>query len=169
MGERLAGCLVAVVIADGIDERLPARLKSALSSLGARVHLVSPGGVTVESAQGRAIEAAADLRVLHPRYYDALVMAGADVAAALAGDVRAEALVREMHAQRRVLGAIGNGSAVLVRAGVGPGDEGVVASDEQAAAGAFVDALERELLDLRLRDGVDESSIESFPASDARA
>jgi hypothetical protein len=144
---RLSGCVVAMVVEDGVERALAGALAASLRASGAVVHAVSAGGRDVRTRDGTWLPVQADLRQVRPRYYDGLIML--EGAGAL-DDLRArEALA---------MGARAAGRPVAVWA---------AATASEEARRAFVEAFAREVEALRQLDEVEEASEESFPASDA--
>lgn len=165
MGERLNGCVLAVVAGEGVDAQLLSGLRAQLRGRGARVHLLSSGGTSVRAADGTRVAVDADADAVHAAYYDGLVLPGSAVALAQASHEPLLALVRAFYRGLRPVGALGSGVAVVASAGV-PSDAEALVVAEAGALETFVARLAADVDAFRRRDGVDETSMASFPASD---
>ncbi len=194
MSQSLSGCVLALLLTDGMEGGQVTRLRTLLRRAGARVHLVAPGGGLAHAQDGARFACDADAREIHPHYYDALVIpGGARSAKALSEDESIVELVRVMRLALRPLGAVGEGTVVLCAAGVLDGchiaapqslndairaaggiavgaqavaDRLIVTGQDAGAIDRFVELLAEEVAQAR-RDEVEELSLESFPASDA--
>ena len=195
--DRLDGCLVALLVTEGVRRRRVQELAARLRALGARIHFLAlhPPPVHAEDGAEFAIDATAT--EIAPHYYDGLLVPDCRSVESLLAHADAPAeLVRQFLKEERPLGAIGLGVALLAHAGVVAGGRvacepsieervrqagGLPVSDDIVSDGLLTTGRSgcdlRELCDqfatnlhaLRMPDLVDEISRESFPASDAHS
>jgi protease I len=194
MAGRLSGCVIALLISDGVRRERLSALRARLLQLGARVHILGLHPSPIRADDGAEQSIVGTSGDVGARYYDGLIVShGRSVEEMLASDDAATALLVQYSEDHLPLGAIGNGVALLADATVIAGcrvaaDTGIedrvraadglpasapVVSDHLITTGLadcnvvdFVDQFAQEVGAVIARDYVDEVSDESFPASD---
>ena len=129
----LIGRCIAVLVNDGSDGHTVLALRDAVIAAGASMKIVAPkvGGVTL--ADGKHLDADAQLAGAPSVLFDAIaVVLSSDGAAALLDEAAAVDFVRDAFGHLKAIAHDAGGQALLVKAGVMP-DAGVVtASDNKA-------------------------------------
>lgn len=197
MEKQLQGCVIALLVGSGARPDRVVRLRDRLRQTGARLHLVALHRLPVATSDGTVLPIDANVGSVSPLYYDGLVIPDAQFGAdALDVDEDAIALLQVFAEEHRPIAAIGKGVELLADAGLVQGRriasrgdvailveeaDGEPSSDEVVAdrlivtgrtdcdLGALVEAFADDVEAVRMRDNVDESGRESFPASDAHS
>lgn len=129
-GEELAhhigGLQIALLLHEGADQACAQALREGLEALGAAITTLGPQRSLLAAASAAADDAnlGPSLDQVVADELDALVLPGGGalhLAQALADNPAAQQLVRDMHAQGKPLGALGEAMALLLAAGVAPG------------------------------------------------
>lgn len=193
MSVRLDGTIIAILVADGHDAGDLATLRSTLRGTGGRVHLLAVSAGPVRASDGTTLDAQASFEEASPRYYDGIIVAGGAAGVrALSAQEGAERFLRRAVGDRRAIGASFS-EEVLRLAGLLDPDllqpaentERIVGAERLARdtdavalneivlvrkpdeeATAFIDRFAQAVSGLRQREYLDETSVESFPASD---
>jgi catalase len=121
----IAGRVVGVLTAEGVDTAGVTGLRDALGALGATLYVIAP---TAGAVAGQDAPLPVDRTVLTTQSveYDALVVAGGGSAAAVGADPYAAVNLGEAYRHHKTIAAWGEGEDVLVRAGIDLGAPGVV-------------------------------------------
>jgi catalase len=108
----IAGRVVGVVVADGVDSAGLSALRKALSAEGASVYVIAPTGGAVRGSRGSV---AVDRSALTTQSveYDCLVVAGGTSADAIGDDAYAAVNLGEAFRHHKTIGAWGAGAEVL--------------------------------------------------------
>ena len=131
----IAGRKIGVIADVGADLAGIDKLRKAAAKLGASVLVVaSAGGVLSHGARRETVERT--LLTARSIEFDAVVVAGGTTPS---GDIKLVLLLQEAFRHAKVLGAWGDGTAVLEAAGIPAGSAGVVTAD--AVAKSFTDQL----------------------------
>jgi catalase len=131
----IAGRKIGVIAGAGADLAGIDKLRKAAAKLGASVLVVAPaGGVLSHGARQETVERT--LLTARSIEFDAVVVAGGTTPS---GDIKLVLLLQEAFRHAKVLGAWGDGTAVLEAAGVPAGSAGVVTAD--TVAKSFTDQL----------------------------
>jgi catalase len=133
----LDGRKVGALVADGFDRAVIEKLRSAVTNAGAMFELVAPkiGGAT--ASDKTRVPADHIISGGPSVIFDAVVIAAGDSDAKLAADPAAKQWVADAFAHCKVIGVVGDATALLAAAGV-ERDEGVLDVDARTAA-AYVD------------------------------
>jgi catalase len=132
---RIAGRKIGVIADAGADLAGIDKLRKAAAKLGASVLVVAPvGGILSHGARQEAVERT--LLTARSIEFDAVVVAGGTTPS---GDIKLVLLLQEAFRHAKVLGAWGDGTAVLEAAGIPAGRAGVVTAD--TVAKSFTDEL----------------------------
>jgi len=137
---------VAIVVADGVDGGVVARLQAALAEAGAMGRLVGPRVGPFTTGDGKMIEAEASFENEPSVLFDGLVLPGGDGAfVELAGNGQVLEYLRDPFRHGKTIMALGTGVSLLEAAGI-PSDEddaGVLtfAKAKADAPAAFIEAL----------------------------
>ena len=190
----LHGCVLAILVQDGSDSVQINRLRDRLKEMGGRVHLL--GAFSRPAAvSGSKIAVDATAVEVSPRYYDGIIIPGGVANRDPAFDnEQIIALLQAFAQERRPLGAVGEGVALLLDADLLEGrqiacsdavadlidgsgakrvsnavcsDRLVVTARDSAALNQFCELFARCIEEYRKREYVDEVSMDSFPGSDA--
>ena len=121
----IAGRKIGVIAGVGADLAGIDKLRKAAAKLGASVLVVAPaGGVLSHGARQETVERT--LLTARSIEFDAVVVAGGTTPS---GDIKLVLLLQEAFRHAKVLGAWGDGTAVLEAAGIPAGSAGVVTAD----------------------------------------
>jgi catalase len=121
----IAGRKIGVIAGVGADLAGIDKLRKAAAKLGASVLVVAPaGGVLSHGARQETVERT--LLTARSIEFDAVVVAGGTTPS---GDIKLVLLLQEAFRHAKVLGAWGDGTAVLEAAGIAAGSAGVVTAD----------------------------------------
>src|SRR6202522_3509302 len=121
----IAGRKIGVIASVGADLAGIDKLRKAAAKLGASVLVVAPaGGVLSHGARQETVERT--LLTARSVEFDAVVVAGGTTPS---GDIKLVLLLQEAFRHAKVLGAWGDGTAVLEAAGIPAGSAGVVTAD----------------------------------------
>ena len=196
MAVDLHGCILAILVEDGADAVQIERLREMLHGDGAKVHLLGAQSNPAKTLSGATLSVDALASGVSPRYYDGFIIPGgaSNRNPDVNNSEELIALLQAIAQERRVIGAIGEGARLLADAGLLEGrrvacsdaiskiidetgakrvtdavatDRVIITARDSAAIPAFVESFAREIKAYRMRDYVDEVSIESFPGSDA--
>ena len=133
---------VAILVAEGVDEKSVAAVADPLIQAGAVVRLVGQRIGPLQGAGGGALDADASLDNHPSGLFDGAVVAGGEAAAArLQADGRALEFLRDAFRHGKTLMGMGEGAQVFAAAGIAPdaADGGLLLADDGAAA--FIAAL----------------------------
>jgi catalase len=131
----IAGRKIGVIAGAGADLAGIDKLRKAAAKLGASVLVVAPaGGVLSHGARQETVERT--LLTARSIEFDAIVVAGGTTPS---GDIKLLLLLQEAFRHAKVLGAWGDGTAVLEAVGIPAGSAGVVTAD--TVAKSFTDQL----------------------------
>jgi protease I len=197
MDEQLNGCVIALLVANGVHVKRVEELRQELVAQGARTHLIALHAQPVLADDGSTVAVDAPVGGISPRYYDGIIIPDCrSVSEILDVDDETVALLQVFVEEQRPIGAIGNGVALvadaailegrriacagevadLVRESGGEPVEQSIVSDRLITTGRqgcdlsdFLEPFSQDVHSLRSRDIVEERSNESFPASDARS
>jgi catalase len=138
----LMGRKIAVLVTDGVDERVVASLRAAVEKAGAMLAIVAPkiGGVTM--AKGKKMAADQALSSAPSIFFDAVALIPSeDGAAKLAREAAAIDWLRDAFGHLKVVGYIEAAAPIFEKAAVDFGaDEGVVNLDGKKGVDAFIEA-----------------------------
>jgi len=150
--ETIEGRSVAVLVSDGADAALLARLRSEIESQGGEVVIVAPWIGGVKNDAGEAIAADHAVKAAPSVLFDAIVLAVAPAAGnELAAEVAAVDFVREAFRHLKVIGFTPGAAPLLEAAGIArgkssdagkygrPADDGVVELAAPAAVARFIE------------------------------
>jgi catalase len=121
----IAGRVVGVYAADGVDAAGLAALSKALDAAGAVVTVIAPHGGSLSSDDG-PVPVTKSAMTTQSVEYDALVVAGGAGADTLAGDPYIALNLTEAYRHYKPIGAWGAGVAVLEASGIGVESPGIV-------------------------------------------
>jgi catalase len=129
----IAGRVVGVLTAEGVDAAGVVGLRDALGTLGATLYVIAP---TAGAVAGQDEPLPVDRTVLTTQSveYDALVVAGGGSAAVVGADPYTAVNLGEAFRHHKTIAAWGEGQDVLVRAGIDVTAPGVVVSGTADAA-----------------------------------
>lgn len=193
--KNLSGFIIAVLAADGVDERQTRALVDALHRRGAVVQAISTQVGTVRSTGSGILRSRASVSDISGRYYDAvLIPEGRKSIATLRESGAVRGFLQRMRQERRLVGAIGEAVRVILASGLAQGRRiaalpllereltyagarpastavhaggYLVTARSEANIEEFCETFADECIQVRRRDYVDETSMDSFPASDA--
>lgn len=165
--------IVAILAAQGTEDTAVDQISQRLRAAGLHPHVLG-----VRHGCGRHLPDGWVDEVAHG-YYDALVVPPGGAGAAALGERREVAeLVHAMLGRRAPVVVIGDGAELLAALGIfdarkvaGEGvavECGIIVGRGDSAIDGAIGVLARELGDVHALDLVEESSEESFPASDSR-
>jgi len=128
----ITGRTVGVLAGPGVDDAGVSALRDALGAAGANLYVIAPTGGTVAGAGGPVT---VDRTILTTQSveYDALVLAGGASAAVLGRDPYTAVNLGEAFRHYKVIGAWGEGRAVLEAFGITADMAGIVAGDSADA------------------------------------
>ena len=110
---------VAILAADGVDEREVAGLVRALTAAGAVPKIIAPRGGTLKGAGGGGVDVDWSLLTVGSVLFDAVFVPGGQKSSdALAADGAAELFVREAYKHCKAVGGGGTGVAMLKASGI---------------------------------------------------
>ena len=136
---RVVGCLVS----DDADAGVVASLRAAVKQAGASFKVVAPKVGGVVGSDGKVIEADYQLAGGPSVLFDAVALVVAPKGAdALMTESAAVGFVQDAFAHLKVIGHSDAAAGLLAKAGVKPGDQGVVALG-QGTAGPFIQAAQQ--------------------------
>ena len=129
----IAGRVVGVLTAEGVDGAGVTGLRDALGSLGASLYVIAP---TAGAVAGQDGPLPVDRTVLTTQSveYDALVVAGGGSAAIVGADPYTAVNLGEAYRHHKTVAAWGEGEDVLVACGIDTGAPGVVVATTADAA-----------------------------------
>jgi catalase len=131
----IAGRKIGIIADAGADFAGIDKIRNAAAKLGATVLVIAPvGGVLSDGAHSQTVDRT--LLTTRSVEFDALVVAGGTTPT---GDIKLTLLLQEAFRHCKVLGAWGDGTAVLEAAGITVGGAGVVTGGK--AAKSFTDQL----------------------------
>ena len=189
----LKGKRVAILAADGVEPRELAEPKQALEAAGATTQVVAPAGDAVTAKGGQSVHVDCTLAACHAADFDALVVPGGDAPRRLADEQRAIQLVREFMLAEKPVAAICDGTSLLLAADAVAGrnvtgaaalkgavgekggtwvdlpvsvDDRLVTSRGDEDLAHFTRAIVKEFANRIDEARVDQTSEQSFPASD---
>jgi catalase len=137
MKKTLEGRAVAVLVSDGADGELVARLKKAIVAAGASVKIVAPKVAGVRLANGKALAADGQLAGTPSVLFDAVaIIASAAGARELSHEAAAIDFVRDAFGHLKAIAIDEGGQSLLQAAGVEV-DPGIIAAHD---VDAFVEA-----------------------------
>lgn len=138
----VAGRLVAILAADGVDSAGLKALTKSLESEGVVVVVVAPHGGLIEGTTG-PVEVTKSALTTQSVEYDALVVAGGTGAETLGQDPYTAVNLTEAYRHYKTLGAWGDGVGVLDACGISPDAPGVVRRPkaDRALASELIEAL----------------------------
>ncbi|WP_442972828.1 catalase [Rhodococcus sp. G-MC3] len=126
----IAGRKIGVIADSGSDLSGIGKLRSAAARRGATVHVISAvGGVLGKGARTQVVERT--FLTVRSIEFDAFVVAGGTTPS---GDIKLIVLLQEAFRHCKAIGAWGDGTALLQRAGIGTADPGVVIGDTAVKA-----------------------------------
>jgi catalase len=137
----IAGRVVGVLVADGVDVAAVESLRTALGSEGATLYVIGPRAGVVE---GGGETLAVDRTALTTRSveYDAIVVAGGKSSETVGGDPMTAVNLGEAYRHYKTIAAWGSGREVLEACGIVPGPGVVLAGSVQASfSQELIDAL----------------------------
>jgi catalase len=144
---------VAILVADGVDEKPIAAVRAALMAAGARVHLIAPRLGPVTTGNGQPFEATGTLENSPPVLFDGLVLpAGTEGVKALGAHIEVVDFITNQYRHGKTILALGASVALMERAGAMPTlasgavDPGIVigtAAQAEQAVADFITALSR--------------------------
>ena len=134
----IAGRVVGVYAADGVDSVGLGIVRKPLETAGAVVMVIAPHGGTITGDDG-PVPVAKSALTTQSVEYDALVVAGGDGAATLAQDPYIALNLTEAYRHCKTIAAWGAGRQVLDAAGIAAASEGVITAG--TAGRAFTTAL----------------------------
>jgi catalase len=123
---------IAILVADGVNADDVEVVWDGLRDLGALPEILAPRDGTVRAADGAAVQVTRPLSTVHSVLYDAVVVpGGAESVRTLSADGKAVHFVTEAYKHYKAIGALGEGSELLLTARVPDGglDQGVVVTD----------------------------------------
>ena len=142
---------IALLIAPGVVGESIAAIQAALVAEGAVPRLVAPRIGTVQTAEGKTLEADASLENEPGFLFDALVLPdGEQAVAALAGEGHTMEFIKDQYRHCKPILVLGASSALLGKAGIPPkllngdADQGLImaaAGDSGKAGTAFIKAI----------------------------
>lgn len=122
MERPIAGKVVAVLVADGVDGAGVAAVRDELEAHGAQVVLASRGGAPVRGADGVQLDAQLATGEVSPLAIDALLVpSGVSGADRIRSDDAAQALVARSWAAERLVAVAGHGVWLVLDAGLARG------------------------------------------------
>jgi catalase len=134
--QSFAGRKIGALVADGVDARLLATLKKAVSSAGAMLELVAPQVGGVEASDGTLVPAQQKVNGGPSVLYDAVaILLSEEGAALLAHDAAAKDFVSDAFAHAKFIGYSPQSMPLLEKAGVSFDDGCVVLSKAADVAG----------------------------------
>lgn len=117
----LRGRTVGIIVAPGFDDSQVVRLVEILRAREAETRVISTGesdSTAVAGMRGSLLKADMLLSMTSAVNLDAIIIPGGNSTAMIQTDPRVLILLLEMHAAGKPVGAVANGSAVLVSAGL---------------------------------------------------
>ena len=133
----IAGCKIAIMVADGVNGDAVAQLQQAIVAQQAVARLVGPTVGPVKTAEGGTLDADASLENEPGFLFDAVALPDGDAAVqALAGNGLALDFLREQYRHCKTLLILGSAKGLLAKAGIEPGkaDAGLVVAADVASA-----------------------------------
>jgi catalase len=139
----LKGRKVGILMSDGVDSTLVAKLRSAVEKEGASVVLIAPRVGGVKTQDGKKLMADHALAAAPSIFFDAVVLAVSSAGAQqLAKQVPAVDFVRDAFGHLKVIAATAEAQPLLDRAHV-EADEGVITLESDSSVDAFVATAKR--------------------------
>jgi catalase len=138
----LRGRKVAVLVTDGMDERLLISFRAALEKEGAALAIVAPKIGGVKTAKGKTLPADHALSSAPSIFFDAVtLLPSAEGAVSLANEAAAIDWLRHAFGHLKVIGHIEHAAPIFEKAAVGlDADEGVVNLESADGIDAFITA-----------------------------
>jgi catalase len=138
----VAGRVVGVFCADGVDGTGLAQLTKALTSSGIVVTIIAPHGGTIKSEKG-PVAVTKSMLTTQSVEYDALVIAGGEGANTFAHDPYIAENFTEAYRHYKPVAAWGSGVGVLENVGISANAPGVVAAStpSRAFSSNFIEAI----------------------------
>jgi catalase len=137
----IAGRVVGVYAADGVDSVGLAVVRKSLETAGAVVVVIAPHGGTITSDDG-PVPVTKSALTTQSVEYDALIVAGGNGAAAVAQDPYVALNLTEAYRHHKTIAAWGSGQQALDAAGIGAASQGVIAgAPKRAFTVALVEAI----------------------------
>jgi catalase len=114
---------IAILAADGVDEKSIEVMKTALEAEGAKTKIVAPNLGTLKGATGAGIKVDQTFLNTASVLFDAVyIPSGAQSANTLMGDARAIHFINEAYKHCKAIAANGDGMKVLQRTHIVPGE-----------------------------------------------
>jgi catalase len=125
----IAGRVIGVLTADGVDNAGLAKLRKALEAEGASLIVIAPRGGSIKGASG-TVEVTKSSLTTQSVEYDALLLAGGESALTVGVDPYTAVNVGEAYRHHKPVAAWGEGCAVLEALGIEATAAGVVTADK---------------------------------------
>lgn len=140
-GQVLSGLNVAILVADGFEQRELTEPKHAMEAAGASTRIVSPRTGKIRGRnhdqEGDEFDVNLALDAADPREFDALLLPGGEAnGRRISADGQARAFVQAMQSQGKPIAAICHGTSLLITAGLAQGHSITGAPDLQQQASA---------------------------------